>query len=232
MDNKSILLKGSSEAENTCVQTSMRGPSVALFPEDGEFVISSSSNSSHGNRRNTTRNEEHWSWWLCARDSFCFMVHDGTSAAHPQTLLFFISNTPGVEEVSQKGQPKLCLTPIENTLGMDQKAWIPCFQHLLVLHRNKMWRGCMWQMDLVVCWLGHLMDGPGKDPFPILQYMNFTWISSWINCTLGFSGGFEQMLRKNLCRTRKADAHLGKPERSLWGAKEALLGLCHGWAES
>lgn len=40
-------------------------------------------------------------------DSVCFMVQDGTSAAHPQTLLFFISNTPGLDEVSQKGQPKL-----------------------------------------------------------------------------------------------------------------------------
>lgn len=63
--------------------------------------------------------------------------------------------------------PVECLTSTENTLGMDQKAWIPCFLHLLLLHRNKMCSRCMWQMDLVVYWLGHLMDGPGKDLFSI-----------------------------------------------------------------
>ena len=40
-------------------------------------------------------------------DSVCFMVQDGRSAAPPETLLFFISNTPGFDEVSQKGQPEL-----------------------------------------------------------------------------------------------------------------------------
>lgn len=29
--------------------------------------------------------------------------------------------------------PVYCLTSIENTLSMDQKAWIPCFLHLLLL---------------------------------------------------------------------------------------------------
>lgn len=94
------------------------------------------------------------------------MVQDGTSAAHPQTLLFFVSGSTGLAEVSQKGSVQ-CLTSTENTLGMDQKAWIPCFLHLLLLHRNKMCSRCMWQMDLVVYWLGHLMDGPGKDLFSI-----------------------------------------------------------------
>lgn len=73
---------------------------------------------------------------------------------------------------------------------------------------------------------------------PVLNFvvkqtsMNFTVISYWINCTLGFSGVFEQVLHKN-CSTKKADAHLGKPGWSLWGAKGALLGLlCHSWAET
>lgn len=35
------------------------------------------------------------------------MVQDGTSAAHPQTLLFFVYSTTGLAGVSQKRQPGL-----------------------------------------------------------------------------------------------------------------------------
>lgn len=58
-------------------------------------------------------------------DSVCFMVQDGTSAAHPQTLLFFISNTPGLDEVSQKGQPKLVSGTHWKYTGSTSKALDP-----------------------------------------------------------------------------------------------------------
>lgn len=57
---------GSLAAQNTYVQASERSPPASPFSADGVFVIVFSNNS-NGNRRNTSSNEEHWSWWLWAR---------------------------------------------------------------------------------------------------------------------------------------------------------------------